>query len=274
MQVAALRVYPVKSTGPIDLSESVAHPWGLHDDRRWMVVDDSGTTITARTHRALLWVTAQPQPDGGITLTAPGAETLMVPAPQRGAVVRVTMSRMSQAVAAGEAADGWLSAHLGEPVRLVWLDDPGRRTVGAEHGGAAGDPMSLADTGPVHLTTTASLGQLNDWIAEEALEHGAAPAAPVAMDRFRANIVVDGSDSPFAEDEWKRVRVGGVEMRFAEHCDRCVLPTIDPVTLAGAKEPTRTLARRRQWNHAVHFGIRLIPLAPGLIRVGDTVEAN
>jgi MOSC domain-containing protein len=36
------------------------------------------------------------------------------------------------AAAAGPAADAWFSAYLGEPVRLVWLDDPIRRPVNPE----------------------------------------------------------------------------------------------------------------------------------------------
>ena len=61
-------------------------------------------------------------------------------------------------------------------------------------------------------------------------------------------------------------------MRFSEHCDRCVLPTIDPVTLTSTHEPTRTLARHRQWDHKVHFGVRLVPLTTGTLRVGDEVR--
>ncbi len=271
MRVTSLRVYPVKSTGSIAVQEAVVHPEGLHDDRRWMVVDAAGTTITARTHRRLLLVTAQPQPDGAIELTAPDAVPLVVPVPRDGPEVPLTMSRIDGAAAAGAAADAWLSRHLGEPARLVWMDDPGRRTVGESHGGAPGDTVSFADTGPVHLTTAASLARLNEWLVETAAERAEPTPESVTMDRFRPNIVVDGDAGPFAEDEWKQVRVGEVEMRFAEHCDRCVLPTIDPVTLAGFKEPTRTLALRRQWDHEVFFGTRLIPVTTGTIRVGDAV---
>lgn len=272
MRVTSLFVYPVKSAAPVSLVEAVAHPWGLHDDRRWMVVDSAGKTITARKHRRLLWVTAQPQPDGGIELTAPGASPLRVRPPRSGPAVPVAMSRLDRALSAGPAADAWLSAHLREPVRLVWLDDPIRRTVGEQHGGRPGDPMSLADTGPVHLTTTVSLTQLNDWLAQAGVDEGRPQPDPLPMGRFRPNIVVTGSDEAFAEDEWKQIMVGDVEMRFAEHCDRCVLPTIDPVTLVSSKEPTKTLASRRQWDSSLFFGIRLIPVTPGIVRVGDPVS--
>jgi len=97
------------------------------------------------------------------------------------------------------------------------------------------------------------------------------PTAPMVMGRFRPSIVVDHPDDPFAEDEWKDVRIGGVELRFAEHCDRCVVTTIDPHTRLAGKEPLRTLARHRRWSHKTWFGVRMIPSTTGVIRVGESV---
>jgi uncharacterized protein YcbX len=50
------------------------------------------------------------------------------------------------------------------------------------------------------------------------------------------------------------------------------MTTLDPVTLAGGKEPLRTMARHRQWDHKVWFGVRLIPLSTGVLRVGDGLQ--
>ena len=166
--------------------------------------------------------------------------------------------------AGGEAA-AWFSRVLDEPVRLVWQDDPARRPISDQHGGLGAEPLSLADTGPLLLTTTSSLAQLDAWIAAE---HE--PQAMV-MRRFRPNVVVGGSDIPFAEDDWRGLHIGGVPYRFAEHCDRCVVTTIDPVTLAHGKEPIRTLARHRKWAGKTWFGIRIVPLATGKMSVGDEV---
>jgi uncharacterized protein YcbX len=52
------------------------------------------------------------------------------------------------------------------------------------------------------------------------------------------------------------------------------MTTIDPVTLVAGKEPLRTLARHRQWDHKTWFGIRLVPLERGVIRVGDVVSSS
>ena len=55
-------------------------------------------------------------------------------------------------------------------------------------------------------------------------------------------------------------------------CDRCVMTTIDTITLARGKEPIRTLARHRRWDRKTRFGTRLVPLGTSTICVGDAVK--
>ncbi|MGH3502838.1 MAG: MOSC domain-containing protein, partial [Nocardioidaceae bacterium] len=148
----------------------------------------------------------------------------------------------------------------------VWHDDPDRRPVNPDRGGRPGDPLSLADAGPLLLTSTASLERLGDWLADARSSIG------MLAERMRPNVVVDGAHEPFTEDRWTRVRIGGLDYRFADHCDRCVMTTIDPVSLDRGPEPIRTLARQRGWAGKTWFGIWLIPLRAGYIRVGDPVE--
>jgi hypothetical protein len=131
------------------------------------------------------------------------------------------------------------------------------------HGGLPGDWLTVADAGPLLLTSTASLRQLNEWTDLP---------ATIEMGRFRPNVIVDEVPEPFEEDAWRRIRVGEAQFRFAEICDRCVMTTLDPQTLLGGKEPLRTLARHRQWDHKTWFGIRIIPTMRAPIRVGDHVE--
>lgn len=259
----------------------VAHvePTGLQHDRRWMVVDESGSTVSARSVPAMLSATATALDDGGVRLTAAGLAPLVVPPPVRGPRVDVTMSRVGWARGAGEEADAWLGQVLGRPFRLVWLDDPARRSVSAQHGGLPGDVLSLADTGPLLLTSVASLRRLDRWVAEAYAERYAACGAsagtrpaPLSMERFRPNLVVDGDLDPFVEDTWATVRVGAVELRASELCDRCAVVTLDPETRRFGQEPLRSLAKHRRWDGRTWFGIRLVPTTGGTVRVGDPVE--
>jgi uncharacterized protein YcbX len=265
MHVESIHIYPVKATAPIDLESAHVELQGLRDDRRWAIVDPQGARLNATTHGLLLTVTATPDASGGLTLTAPGRPPLAVAVPKGGPVIPVNVSRLPTMVDAGDAAADWFSRVLGEPARLVWQDDPARRPMSDKHGGLGAEPLSLADAGPLLLTTTSSLAQLDAWIAE------AHEPQSMVMQRFRPNVVVDGSAVPFAEDEWRGIHIGDVPYRFAEHCDRCVVTTIDPVTLAHGKEPIRTLARHRKWAGKTWFGIRIVPLATGKVSVGDEV---
>lgn len=274
MRVSALRIFPVKSAAEVDLASARLDPWGFEHDRRWLVVDTSGAAVTARERRALLQVGVSTRPDGGLIVTAPDRDDCDIAIPAGGDRVPITLSRIDSAVDAGAVAADWFSDVLASPVRLVWLDDPTARSVGDTHGGQPGDTLSFADAGPVLVASTTSLERLREWIRETAESRGEPIPEALPMGRFRPNIVVDGVDEPFAEDSWDLLRVGDVRLRFAEHCDRCAVPTIDPATLRSTKEPTRTLARHRQWDHKVHFGVRMIPVTTGRIAVGDRVEAG
>ena len=271
--LAAINIFPVKSLGGVPVSTADVEQWGLRHDRRWLVLNQDGTVLTARAERRMLGVTATPDHDGAIELTARDGSALHVGTPTTGDLVSTPNPRLPEFRAAGVLADDWLSDQLGRPVRLCWLADPRRRTISEEHGGRPGDPLNLSDAGPLLLTSSASLAQLNDWMAADARARDEEPCAPMAMARFRPTVVVDGIEAAFVEDAWKQVQIGGVEFRFAERCDRCVLTTIDPQTLEMGKEPVRTLARHRQWDHKTFFGIRIIPVGTGTIRVGDAVSA-
>jgi len=261
--------YPIKSCRRNELQQAEVEPWGLAGDRRWMVVDDEGSLVTAREHPRLLLASVQPN-DGSLTLSGAGRPTISVKEPAGDlAPVRVWKSHLDAALAAPDA-HAWFSELLGFPVRLVYLDDPTRRPTNPDFSDP-GDRVSFADAYPLHLTTAESLTALNDWIAEGPR----ADEGPLPMTRFRPNVVVRGAPA-WAEDGWRRLRIGDVTFRAVKGCDRCVLTMIDPETLVKTKEPIATLSRYRRWDGATWFGMNLIPdgLAAGAttLNVGDPVE--
>ena len=281
--VSALTVYPVKSFAGSPLSRMTVDVAGPRGDRRWMLVDDDGVTLTARKFPRMLAARARVV-DAGVELSGAGLPTIVVPEPDGRPDVRVELSRVSVANHAGDEAAQWCSELLGRSVRLVWLDDPRRRGMSDRHGGSLDDPLALTDTGPVHVTTTASLARLDAWAAEihdelvqKALETGRPapePRKPLDMRRFRPNLVLDGDLEPFEEDGWSTLTVGDVELRFADTCGRCVLTTIDPDTRHTGKEPLRALARHRRRDGEVWFGIQMVPVRFGALSVGKEARAR
>ena len=248
---------------------AVVQPWGLAGDRRWMLVADDGCVVTARQCTQLVLVMPEFQ-DGGLLVRAPDADPLRVQAPDGAALIDVRVFSSALAAApAPDAAHAWFSKVVGQPVRLVYLDDPTRRRPNPRYSKAA-DRVSFADGYPLLLATEASLAALNDLIA-------AGPRAeegPVPMARFRPNLVVAGA-APWAEDGWRVLRIGAAQFRAVKACDRCVVTTIDPDTASRGREPLMTLARHRRWDGQAWFAINLIPDSPGAaLRVGDRVEVT
>lgn len=266
-QLTSIRRYPVKSCAGHPVESAVVEPWGLAGDRRWMVVDDDGVLITAREVNRMVLIRPEPTATG-LRVTAPDLPLLELdlPDPADQVPVQVWSSSLS-AASAGPEADAWFSKALGQSARLVHLDDPQRRRPNPDFS-EPDDRVSFADGYPVLLATEASLAALNDEILEAAY----AEREPLPMTRFRPNVVVSGG-APWAEDDWRRVRIGDAVFRVVKGCDRCVLTTIDPDTGVRGKEPIATLARIRKWDGKTWFGVNLIPDTPGVtIRVGDVVE--
>ncbi|MEU1806939.1 MOSC N-terminal beta barrel domain-containing protein [Streptomyces sp. NPDC019937] len=274
-ELSALHVYPVKSLAGLAPGAAVVEPWGLAGDRRWMVVEPNGRYVTQRQQPRLALASAELLPGGGVRLSAEGRKPLRVTAPGPGdpsapsrAAFPVMLARTEvEVVPAGAEADAWFSDFLGTGARLVHLDDPTRRRPLTPEYARGGETVSLADEFPLLLTTTASLHALNSLIAQ-----GDHPdEGPLPMNRFRPNIVIDGT-APWAEDDWRRIRVGEVVFRVCKPCSRCVITTTDQSTGERGKEPLRTLARHRRVGDALLFGQNLVPEGTGTLRLGDPVE--
>ena len=274
MRVTALTLYPVKSLEGVALEASSLDARGLRGDRRWGLVNASGTKVTAREVKALLGLTAEPAEEtrleGAIRLSDRTGGSIVVAVPREATPIAVDHSGQGTARPAGPEVHAWISERVGTGLKLVWQDDASLRPVRRDRGGQDGDTNSLSDAAPILLTTSSSLRRLNGWLAE-------AGAESIDHERFRPNVVVDGEE-PFAEDGWDKVRIGDVAFHRTMVCDRCVMTTIDRQTLRTTKEPIRTLSRHRKWDGATWFGIRLAPDLPlaadARLRVGDEVRAS
>jgi uncharacterized protein YcbX len=261
LAVTSLHVYPVKGGRGIALQTAVVERRGLRLDRRFLVVDEEARFVTQRTapRLALVDVATDPGASHEIALSAPGAPAIRMTIADRQPRTRVVIWRDEvDAADCGDAAATWMSQWLGRPVRVVCMPDDVERAVDPKYA-RPGDLVGFADGYPLLLASAASLDDLNARLSE-----------PVAMDRFRPNVVVSGSD-PWAEDGWRRIRVGELVLRVVKPCVRCTVTTIDQRTAERGVEPLRTLATFRARDNEVLFGQNCIPESPGRIAVGDTV---
>lgn len=259
--LSELHVYPIKSAAGIPLDSASVDERGIHLDRRWMVVDAAGDFVSQREAPRLALIQVSIGPDG-LTVWAPGVIPLEVPMiPGAGKRTLATVwADTVEALRVGEEADRWFGEFLGARCRLVYLPDDSIRPVDPDYGRPR-DRVGLADGFPFLLISEASLQDLNGRLED-----------PLSMNRFRPNLVVRGC-GPFAEDGWRRVRIGEVEFRVVKPCARCKITTVDQATAATGKEPLRTLATYRKVGSNVLFGQNLIgDSIEGSLRVGDTVQ--
>lgn len=257
--LASLYRYPIKSTAGQALQRGSVGEEGLEGDRRYMVVKPDGTFITARTHPQLQRVIAQPIA-GGLAVTHAQQGEIMAHEAEFAAEPAATgvWGDAFEALTTTAELDDWFSRVAGEPARLLWLGPRSPR-----YRSRLERRVSFADGYPLMLISQASLDDLNTRVD-----------ATQRMAQFRPNLVVSGT-TPYAEDGWRRVRLGEVEFLVDTPCSRCAMITVDPATgeFLPRREPLRTLAGyRRGEGGKVYFGQNLIPLNAGELSLGAPLE--
>jgi len=266
MHIASLHFYPIKGVRAVDYEQSVFDQRGLAHDRRWLITDENGQSLTQRDSPVFAQIEAAVTSEGLHLTCGEKAIDIAYPEEDRRGVFKVWRDEV-QALDAGEVASAWLSDLIGRPVRLCFMDEKARRL--STEKWSPRTAVNFADMHPFLIATTASLRALNDAIAANGGE-------TVGMERFRPNIVIDGSE-PWAEDGWKVLKIGDHVIDVIIPCDRCVVTTKNQQTGESAgKEPLKTLAKIRKSAHpdigGVLFGWRAAPPAPGVFNVGDAVE--
>jgi uncharacterized protein YcbX len=166
----------------------------------------------------------------------------------------------------GKEVNDWFSDVLQADCRLVMIPEEARRKVNYFYAVHKTDEVSFADAYPVLLIGENSLADLNSRLENK-----------VPMNRFRPNLVFDKAE-PFAEDNWKKIKIGETLFHLVKPCARCVITTINQETgIPDLKEPLKTLASYRIPKNSIKrkilFGQNMIADNPGgVLRVGDRVE--
>jgi uncharacterized protein YcbX len=233
--IASLHIYPVKSCRGIDLAKARLTPTGLEWDRRWMILDDKDRFVTQATNPRLATVTTGIV-DGALRLSADGHPVFEVDPQADGPVHRVQVWKDTcSGIDAGDDAAAWLSRTLGDRLRLVRIDERVPRLANPKSVEPEPPPLNFADAYPLLLLSRESLAELNRRLP-----------APVPMNRFRPNVVVEGV-APQAEDAFAEFRAGSVVLRGVKHCARCVITTTDQHdgSRDPRQEPLRTLKTYR-----------------------------
>ena len=258
-RIQALHVYPLKSAQGIALEHARLGASGLAWDRHWMVVRPDGAFLSQRTHPRLARIATELTPDG-LRLSSVGCAPLRLPFEAAPAAVRPVRIWRDACIGidAGEPAAAWISALLGEPVRVVHAPGSSERRADPQYAGADPPHVAFPDGFPLLICTQASLDALSERLG-----------ALLPMNRFRPNLVLEALE-PFAEDRIDTIRIGPVTLRLVKPCTRCIIPSRDQHTGEPDLDPLPVLRRFRFDPHlrGVTFGMNAIISAGA----GESIE--
>ncbi len=265
MQIHSLHVYPLKAAAPWSPREVKVWETGLDQDRRFVLVDPEGRFVSQRSLPALTHLRIEL--GSGLTLHHQNRRYHQLRPEGSSMTIEVWNDRV-QALDWGDSISQFLSTEFGRPLRLYEARSEEPRLVNQRYTGGAPVPYFFADGFPLLVVSQESLDHLNERLRQQNL-------SPVAMDRFRANIVIKGW-KPHGEDEAKRIRIGhDLELVLAKPCSRCSVITVDQSTGVVSQEPLKTLATYRKGADGgkIFFGQNAYVAsgAGSTIALGDTV---
>jgi uncharacterized protein YcbX len=272
-----LLLYPIKSCAGMavasaTLLESGLMADGVHD-REWMLVTEGGQFLTQREFPRMALIT--PRPDGdALRVRAPALPDLLLPLAwdANPAVRRVAIwDDLVDAADCGDGAAAWFSDALGARCRLVRFRRDVVRPTSVKWTGGLPSQTRFADGYPLLLIGQASLDDLNARLA-------ASGRAPLPMDRFRPNLVVEGLEA-FEEDYLAELAAGPVALRPVKPCARCPIPAIDQATGVPGPDPLDILQTYRanpRMDGAVCMGMNCIVTAGAgnVLRTGQELDAE
>ncbi len=257
--VKQLYIYPIKSCGGISLAESPVGPSGLEDDRRYMLIDDRfGEALTQRQFPKLAAVKV----DSGLkgfAVSAPGMNSIILPyRPDElmNTDAKLWDSRFGIFLQKNSISD-WFRRYLGTNCLLAGLPDHSMRK--KEFLPGMKGEIACHDSSPIHIVSESSVADFNSSLKE---------SVPCLENRFRPNIVLAGCPA-YAEESWKRIRVGKAILVVRKKTPRC--PVIDVAQDSGFADPVHEVLGALGRSRKGYFGVYAFPeyLAP--IKVGDEV---
>lgn len=256
IRLARILVYPLKSLDGVPVEQaSLLASGALCHDRQFAIRDGNGRFVNGKRTDAVHGLRS--------TFDLP-ARRVEFRAGDAGLEQSFDLDRDRAAL------DEWLSGYFNLPVKLV-------------ENNVTGFPDDTLAPGPT-LVSTATLAEVASWFP--GLTEGD------IRRRFRANLEVDGIE-PFGEDrlvaeqgQVVRFQIGDIVLDAVRPCQRCVVPSRDPLTGAVWRQFAEQFAGRRQqalppwairsqFDHFYRLAVntRLVGLGTaGLLRVGDELR--
>lgn len=237
MNISSLHIYPIKSLAGILVHKVKLSDTGFEMDRKWMLVDENDTFISQRNFPAMTQYEVS-MIQQGIQVSYEN-ESIIIPYKSEGNTASYTLWQETvKGIRQGKYINDWFSDTLKHSVQLIHQFDLKDRKLAQDQNTV----VSYADSSQLLITNTASLAELNTRLQ-----------APITMDRFRPNIVIDHS-VPYEEDHWQNIHINGNSLVFTKLCSRCRIITTNQKTGVRDPEPLNVLSTYRKIDRKIMFG--------------------
>ncbi len=264
--IQSLYIYPIKSCQGISYDRLELVKTGFKYDRHWMLVDKNGHFLSQRQHPDMARIKTSITTDSLVVSNSSISTQLEIPlsttefASGKNITVKIWNDHCSASLVSADASL-WFSNFLGIDCDLVYLADSEQRLVDPDYASKK-EQLGFADGFPLLIMSRSTIDLLNDKLTEK-----------VNINRFRANIIIDGCDA-HAEDLWSKITVNHIDILLAKPCSRCVIPRIDQQSAEKHTSLLKTLASYRRMNGKVYVGQNGLHQSNGLISVGLPVSVQ
>jgi uncharacterized protein YcbX len=261
LTLSEIYIYPIKSLGGISVNSAIAEQRGLKYDRRYLLVDENRMFLTQRDIPQMALLKLSFTENGFKVLNIVDNSFITIPLESK-SIEKVKVQiwdDVCSSLRVDKKLDEWFSDILKIKCSLVYMPDEEQRIVEKKYINE-NHIVSFADAYPYLIIGKSSLDDLNARLE-----------IPLPMNRFRPNFVFSGG-SPYEEDNWKSFKIGDVHLKAVKPCARCMITTTDQQTAERNKEPLKTLSEYRKIDGKVMFGMNVVCIKQGIVKIGDKIE--
>ncbi|MGO4772075.1 MOSC domain-containing protein [Flavobacterium sp. W22_SRS_FK3] len=257
--VKEIYIYPIKSLAGINCQKAFAEEMGFENDRRWMLLDTDNQLITQREYPVLSQFYTQISNEKIMITFQDDIHEFSISEHLGDKIYAKVWDDKSFVFEVNKTTSKWFSDRLGFECKLVKILETGDRKHESSRLRETFN-VSLADGYPYLLIGSKSLDNLNEKLEEK-----------ISIKRFRPNIVLH-TEEAHEEDDFDTFKIGEVQFKNVKPCGRCIMINNDPQNGTVKKEPLKTLSKYRVVNNSVLFGINIVSLNSGIIKVEDKIS--
>ncbi|XP_050935603.1 molybdenum cofactor sulfurase isoform X5 [Cucumis melo] len=267
----SITVYPIKSCAGFSMDRWPLSSGGLLHDREWLLQSLTGETLTQKKVPEMSLLRTYIDLSQGI---------LYIESPRCKGRLQITLNsspcndkreqiswhgQIYQVQGYNKEVDTWFSTAIGRPCTLLRHMSSSHCVSSCERDGIgtcreSRSRLNFPNEAQFLLISEESVSDLNNRLnSTDAGKDVRRTSIQINPMRFRPNLVISGG-RPYAEDEWRNIKIGNKYFRSLGGCNRCQMINfvIDAEQVQKTNEPLATLASyRRVKQGKILFGVLL-----------------